>query len=485
MQKEGITVLLKFWNVAKYILAFFITRFLSEEFMIIILAATNAEVTVTISRLLNDIPVVIGLLAVYGVYQLAKKSRNESEDAAADTSTNIENLIQESESVFAGIKEEISCWNWTIVTGCALSGIGIINLFTAFFYAVGFLIAGIIFIAIGIPDYKDRKITKELELKKKVMGYVAKTTPPDLPLHSDSDVKPALAERPSNTTSKSKTYKVAGVTFRSEQIKKLGIENEDYFKSKRGLIEAGLTDERVWKYEFYPETAELEPEPDNPEDPNAIKVLVDGEHVGYIKRGSCAHIRKILDNNEISNITCTIGGGPYKCVTEEYDEEQEDDVLILEKGETNFFVHLQITETSVVSESDTIPNDGQSKHTEPIYQETVDEDDGKKKTYCINCGREVGNNAYCPHCGQRTESDPWAAAARPSSSENHSEKNKWVAFLLCLFLGGIGAHRFYVGKFGTGILYLFTSGCLGIGSLIDLILILCGTFTDGDGLPLV
>lgn len=58
-------------------------------------------------------------------------------------------------------------------------------------------------------------------------------------------------------------------------------------------------------------------------------------------------------------------------------------------------------------------------------------------------------------------------------TSNAHEKNKWIAFFLCLFLGAIGAHRFYEGKIGTGILYLFTLGLCGIGVLIDLIIILC------------
>ena len=50
--------------------------------------------------------------------------------------------------------------------------------------------------------------------------------------------------------------------------------------------------------------------------------------------------------------------------------------------------------------------------------------------------------------------------------------NKWVAFLLCFFLGEFGAHKFYEGKVGMGILYLFTAGLFGIGWLIDWIMIL-------------
>lgn len=49
------------------------------------------------------------------------------------------------------------------------------------------------------------------------------------------------------------------------------------------------------------------------------------------------------------------------------------------------------------------------------------------------------------------------------------ERNKWVAFALCLFLGFLGAHKFYEGKVGMGILYVFTCGLLGIGWAIDTI----------------
>lgn len=65
-----------------------------------------------------------------------------------------------------------------------------------------------------------------------------------------------------------------------------------------------------------------------------------------------------------------------------------------------------------------------------------------------------------------------------------SKKNKTVALLLCIFLGVFGVHRFYVGKVGTGILYLLTGGFLGLGWIIDIVLIATGSFKDEFGLPL-
>ncbi len=62
-----------------------------------------------------------------------------------------------------------------------------------------------------------------------------------------------------------------------------------------------------------------------------------------------------------------------------------------------------------------------------------------------------------------------------------SEKSKGTAAVLCFFLGALGVHRFYVGKIGTGILWLVTLGFCGIGEIVDFIMILCGSFTDKNG----
>ncbi|MBA3445139.1 MAG: TM2 domain-containing protein [Gemmatimonadales bacterium] len=62
-----------------------------------------------------------------------------------------------------------------------------------------------------------------------------------------------------------------------------------------------------------------------------------------------------------------------------------------------------------------------------------------------------------------------------------SEKSRGVATALASLLGVFGAHRFYVGKTGTGVLMLCSIGGLGIWYLYDLITIVGGAFRDAEG----
>lgn len=97
--------------------------------------------------------------------------------------------------------------------------------------------------------------------------------------------------------------------------------------------------------------------------------------------------------------------------------------------------------------------------------------------YCSNCGAEVNDKAVvCPNCGCAVEQKPTKVVDLTASN-----KDWLVTLLLCLFVGGFGAHRFYVGKTGTGVAQLLTCGMCGIWTLIDLVNICMGNFTDSDG----
>ena len=94
--------------------------------------------------------------------------------------------------------------------------------------------------------------------------------------------------------------------------------------------------------------------------------------------------------------------------------------------------------------------------------------------FCSACGAIIKKEAeICPKCGVRR---------KPVFLNQADIGANWVTLLLLsIFLGGLGVDRFYVGKIGTGILKLITGGGFGIWYLIDLIIIICGKFTDSKG----
>ncbi len=65
-----------------------------------------------------------------------------------------------------------------------------------------------------------------------------------------------------------------------------------------------------------------------------------------------------------------------------------------------------------------------------------------------------------------------------------SSREQMTALILCLVTGWCGVHRFYVGKYVTGVVMMLTLGGLGIWWFIDLLIIVTDKFTDADNLPL-
>lgn len=85
----------------------------------------------------------------------------------------------------------------------------------------------------------------------------------------------------------------------------------------------------------------------------------------------------------------------------------------------------------------------------------------KESMYCFACGAEISIHAnMCPKCG---------AAQKKTSANGGIKKgrSKVVAALLAMFLGYLGAHRFYLGSNGWGVAYLlFGILTLGIGFVV-------------------
>lgn len=96
--------------------------------------------------------------------------------------------------------------------------------------------------------------------------------------------------------------------------------------------------------------------------------------------------------------------------------------------------------------------------------------------FCWNCGGAIyGDAVVCVNCG---------VATMPTHA---AKSNEWLtALLLCIFLGGFGAHRFYVKDNNIAIVQLLLGllSCFAISwiwALIDLIMLLSGNFKTGDG----
>lgn len=249
-----------------------------------------------------------------------------------------------------------------------------LTVFAALFLAGGFglistdlgagifgIVSGFIMLALAWGKSVKKKLTQHNDHKPTVQ--IAPPVPPDPAPTPEPAVEPMPKEdtpieqekEPSTKDATTvdapespyveKVYHVTGVKYYMDSLMRLAIENPDYECSKREIVDSFMYDENIYRYLFAPKTVELVPEPENPYDKNAIKVVVDGEQVGHIKAGSCAHLLKVIREGRIHKSSCTIGGGPLKRVVNDYDIEKDKDVYTLERETHPYSIVLRVLES--------------------------------------------------------------------------------------------------------------------------------------------
>ena len=106
----------------------------------------------------------------------------------------------------------------------------------------------------------------------------------------------------------------SGVSYHRTEVLSIGRRKRDYWDMTDAQLAEKYPEDkkRIYAYSFPSVTCELVPEPDNPTDPSAIKIIVDGQHVGYVPASECYAVRSILGRAEA--IHATVGKGPCKLV---------------------------------------------------------------------------------------------------------------------------------------------------------------------------
>lgn len=166
-----------------------------------------------------------------------------------------------------------------------------------------------IFILLAISSYsKKSKKSKAITIISDAIDVYQK---------EQADLKKKNAEKKANILFKD-SFKVAGVAYRNDKlnllIKSLVDDfGTDYYGglSNKEIEEYGY--DKVWKYEgYFTLDVNLAPEPDNEHDHNAVKVIANGYHVGYVPATQARKIKVFLDNGTPYHGMISVVGGPFK-----------------------------------------------------------------------------------------------------------------------------------------------------------------------------
>lgn len=150
-------------------------------------------------------------------------------------------------------------------------------------------------------------------MKNFILGLLQDRASKTKPRGSPNAASPKLQER----TLKKEHFIVAGTSYHKTAIQSLAKANPDWRKGGKTLSAEGKVMEKIPHYTYVDRPVKLEPEPTNMHDKNAIKVIIAGEHVGYISQDENIHVGSILKTSSVKYLTAEFRGGEYKVVSED------------------------------------------------------------------------------------------------------------------------------------------------------------------------
>lgn len=92
---------------------------------------------------------------------------------------------------------------------------------------------------------------------------------------------------------------------------------------------------------------------------------------------------------------------------------------------------------------------------------------------CPTCGANL-QNGECIYCGYES------TLKSKNKAKQDSDKNPFIAFVLCFFLGYFGIHHFYCKRPYMGMIYFLSGGCFGIGWIWNVLGLFFGFYQDGE-----
>ncbi len=159
-----------------------------------------------------------------------------------------------------------------------------------------------------------------------------------------------------------------------------------------------------------------------------------------------------------------------KCGSTEFD--MQDGVTVCRTCGAHY--QMEETKSAAKSEPEQPPAEESEPEQLPAEESQPEQPPTAEMPIWANAANEVSDSDTDT---DESGSSRYALAKSPKS---------WLAtLLLCIFLGPLGVHRFYVGKIGTGIIWLCSHGVFDVGWITDIVMIVIGTFTDKQGRPIM